>query len=277
MSKSYDLVLPGLPTLLAQAADAAQSFVGAARSDVRERIAGLDGKPDRKLADAEQHIVHGFGWYASYAELMREVAGWAAALNARGEFGEIEALLAQLLFAEYCAQFVGGIPMNQGEVIRPFDLTGDVSALHQLEAPAFRTLARNGGSQAVKTAIARHLVDARGRATLENSGLDETLTMVRDQFFGFANDKVAPHAHEWHLADELIPMALVDELSEMGVFGMTIPEEYGGLGMGKTAMCVVSEELSRAWIGVGSLATRSEIAAELILTGGTDEDRKSVV
>jgi (2S)-methylsuccinyl-CoA dehydrogenase len=273
MSKGSDLVLPGLPTLLAQAADAAQAFVGAARADVRERIAGLDGKPDRRLADAEQHIVHGFGWYASYAELMREVAGWAAALNARGEFGEIEALLAQLLFAEYCAQFMGGVPMNQGEVIRPFDLTGDASALHQLEAPAFRTLARNGGSQAVKTAIARHLVDARGRATLENSGLDETLTMVRDQFFGFANDKVAPHAHEWHLADALIPMSLVDELSEMGVFGMTIPEEYGGLGMGKTAMCVVSEELSRAWIGVGSLATRSEIAAELILTGGTDAQK----
>jgi (2S)-methylsuccinyl-CoA dehydrogenase len=59
----------------------------------------------------------------------------------------------------------------------------------------------------------------------------------------------------------------------MGVFGMTIPEEFGGLGMGKTAMCVVSEELSRGWIGVGSLATRSEIAAELILTGGTQEQK----
>jgi (2S)-methylsuccinyl-CoA dehydrogenase len=95
------------------------------------------------------------------------------------------------------------------------------------------------------------------------------LDMIRDQFHAFAQEKVTPHAHQWHLADTLIPMPLIDELSALGVFGMTIPEAHGGLGMGKTAMCVVSEELSRGWIGVGSLATRSEIAAELILCGGT--------
>jgi (2S)-methylsuccinyl-CoA dehydrogenase len=273
MTKHSDLILPGLPSLLTQAADAAQTFVGAVKGNVRAHIAGPDGKPDRKLADAEQHIVHGFGWYAAYAEMMREVAAWANSLNDEGGFGETEALLAQLLFAEYGAQLIGGIPMNQGEFIRPSDLGADAAALQYLDAPALKTLARNGGSQAVKTAIARHLVDARGRATLENCALDETLNMVRDQFFGLANDKVAPNAHEWHLADELIPMPLVEELSAMGVFGMTIPEEFGGLGMGKTAMCVVSEELSRAWIGVGSLATRSEIAAELILTGGTPEQK----
>jgi (2S)-methylsuccinyl-CoA dehydrogenase len=273
MTKHSDLILPGLASLLTQAADAAQTFVGAVKGNVRAHIAGPDGKPDRKLADAEQHIVHGFGWYAAYAEMMREVAAWANSLNDEGGFGETEALLAQLLFAEYGAQLIGGIPMNQGEFIRPSDLGADAAALQYLDAPALKTLARNGGSQAVKTAIARHLVDARGRATLENCALDETLNMVRDQFFGLANDKVAPNAHEWHLADELIPMPLVEELSAMGVFGMTIPEEFGGLGMGKTAMCVVSEELSRAWIGVGSLATRSEIAAELILTGGTPEQK----
>jgi (2S)-methylsuccinyl-CoA dehydrogenase len=268
-----DLVLAGLPALLDQAASAAQAFVAAVRPAVRARVAGEDGRPDRARADLEQHVVHGFGWYASYAELMREVAGWAGALDARGEFGEVEALLAQLLFAEYGAQLAGGIPMNQGEIIRPGDLTDDAGALVLLDAPALRTLVRKGGTQAVKTAIARHLADARGRAILENTGLDEMFDMVRDQFFAFANEKVAPHAHQWHLDDVLIPLTLVEELGEMGVFGMTIPEAYGGLGMGKTAMCVVSEELSRAWIGVGSLATRSEIAAELILTGGTEAQK----
>ena len=53
-----------------------------------------------------------------------------------------------------------------------------------------------------------------------------------------------------------------------------MPEEFGGLGLGKEAMCVVSEELSRGYIGVGSLGTRSEIAAELILGGGTDEQKQ---
>lgn len=264
------LLLDGLVALLDGAADAAQAFVAAARPQVKARISGADGKVDRALADVEQHIVHGFGWFASYAEMLREVARWAAKLEAEGGFGEIEALLAQLLFAEYGAQMLGGIPMNQGEIIRATDISDDLSAL---DAPAFRTLVRAGGGQPVKSAIARHLVDARGRATLENCGLDETLDMVRDQFFALSNEKVAPFAHQWHLKDELIPLSLVEELGEMGVFGMTIPEEYQGLGMGKTAMCVVSEELSRGWIGVGSLATRSEIAAELILTGGTDEQK----
>ncbi len=264
------LLLPDLPSLLNGAADAAQEFLLCARPQVAARIAGPDGRVDRRLADVEQHIVHGYGWFAAYAEMMREVAGWAARLNAQGSFGEIEALLAQLLFAEYGAQMLGGIAMNQGETIRPADLCDDLSAL---DAPAFQTLVRRGGGQAVKTAIARHLVEARGRATLEQCGLDDMFDMIRDQFFAFSNEQVVPHAHQWHLQDELIPLSLVQQLGEMGVFGMTIPEQFGGLGMGKTAMCVVSEELSRGWIGVGSLATRSEIAAELILTGGTDAQK----
>jgi len=267
------LVLPGLTALLAGAADAAQAFVAVIRPTIRARIAGADGKPDRALADLEQHVVHGFGWYATYAELMREVANWAARLEAVRAFSEVDALLAQLLFAEYGAQLLGGIPMNQGETIRPADLTEDPVVIALLEAPPLRLLIHKGGTQAVKTAIARHLADARGRPTLEHCGLDSMFDMIRDQFFAFSQAKVAPFAHQWHLADDLIPLPLIEELGALGVFGMTIPERYGGLGMGKTAMCVVSEELSRGWIGVGSLATRSEIAAELILTSGTEAQK----
>ncbi|MDI1365594.1 MAG: acyl-CoA dehydrogenase family protein [bacterium] len=268
------IILPGLTGLLRDAATAAQGFVAQLHPIVKARIAGPNGKVDRKLADLEQHAVHGFGWYASYAELLNQVAGWAERLEATGRFTEIEALLAQLLFAEYATQMVGGIAMNQGEMIRPIDLTDDRSVMNLLFAPALVTLMTKGGGQAVKTAIARRLGEARGRPTLENTGLDETYEMIRDQFHAFAEEKVTPFAHEWHLKDELIPLELVHELGELGVFGLTIPEEYGGSGMGKTAMCVVSEELSRAWIGVGSLATRSEIAAELILTGGTEAQKQ---
>jgi (2S)-methylsuccinyl-CoA dehydrogenase len=268
------LVLPGLTGLLREAVTAAQGFVAQLHPIVKARIAGPDRRVDRKLADLEQHAVHGFGWYASYAELLNQVAGWAERLESTGRFTEIEALLAQLLFAEYATQMVGGIAMNQGEMIRPVDLTDDRSVMNLLFAPALVTLMTKGGGQAVKTAIARRLGEARGRPTLENTGLDETFEMIRDQFHAFAEEKVTPFAHEWHLKDELIPLDLVEELGALGVFGLTIPEEYGGSGMGKTAMCVVSEELSRAWIGVGSLATRSEIAAELILTGGTEAQKQ---
>jgi (2S)-methylsuccinyl-CoA dehydrogenase len=146
--------------------------------------------------------------------------------------------------------------------------------LNRLYSNGLMKLMVEGGTQAVKTRVAQLLAEARGRPTLEQTGLDETFEMIRDQFHAFAEEKVSPFAHEWHLKDQLIPIELVEELGALGVFGLTIPEEFGGSGMGKTAMCVVSEELSRAWIGVGSLATRSEIAGELILTGGTHAQKE---
>jgi (2S)-methylsuccinyl-CoA dehydrogenase len=273
-SKTDSLILPGLTGLLREAADAATLFVAEAKPVVKAAISGEGGKIDRKLADEHQHQVHGYGWYAAYAELMNQVAGWAERLQAAGAFGEVEALLAQLLFSEYCAQLVGGVPMNQGEIVRPAHLVTDRAVLNRLYSNGLMKLMVEGGTQDVKTRIALHLAQARGRPTLENTGLDETFEMIRDQFHAFAEEKVTPFAHEWHLKDQLIPIELVEELGALGVFGLTIPEEYGGSGMGKTAMCVVSEELSRAWIGVGSLATRSEIAGELILTGGTEAQKQ---
>ena len=98
---------------------------------------------------------------------------------------------------------------------------------------------------------------------------DDTLDLVREQFRRFAEEQIAPHAHGWHTEDVLIPLEVIEALAEMGVFGLTVPEDWGGLGMGKAAMCVVTEELARGYIGVGSLGTRSEIAAELIRLAGT--------
>lgn len=271
---TQDLILPDLVGLLARAAGEAETFLAAVKPRIKARISDVAGRPDRVLADAEQHVVHGLGWYATYATLIQEVADWARALAAGGCFGETEALLAQLLIGEYSAQLAGGIPMNQGEMIRPTDLTEAPEELDLLNGPALADLRRLGATQAVKSALARRLADNSGEATLEATGLDETNQLIRDQFFSFGREKIAPHAHQWHLNDELIPLEMVEELGRLGVFGLTVPEEFGGLGMGKMAMCVVSEELSRAWIGVGSLATRSEIAAELILCGGTAEQKQ---
>ncbi len=263
-----DLILPGLVPLLRDAADTVAAFVQDAKAPVKAKIS-VAGKIDRKLADAEQHAVHGYGWYASYSEMLNQVAGWAERLTAEGKFGETEALLAQLLFAEYAAQLIGGIAMNQGEVIRPADLGIEQETLQRLFSASLVMFITHGGGQAVKTRVAELVAASRGKATVEATGLDEVFEMIRDQFHGFAEEKVIPHAHQWHLKDELIPLELLEELGQLGVFGLTLPEEYGGAGLGKTAMCVVSEELSRAWIGVGSLGTRSEIAGELIMANGT--------
>jgi (2S)-methylsuccinyl-CoA dehydrogenase len=237
-------------------AAAAEAYAAAARSAVKARVAG-GGRIDRAAADREQHVVHGLAWVATYAETLKEVANWARGLHAAGTFGETEELLAKLLASEYAAQLAGGVPMTQVEAIRPADFG--------VAAPgAVMTV-----TQAEKTRLAELLRDSAGRATLERTGLDEDFETIRDQFRKFADAEVAPFAHGWHLKDELIPLEILQHMGELGVFGLTIPEEFGGAGLGKTAMCVVSEELSRGYIGVGSLGTRSEIAAELILSGGT--------
>ena len=105
---SAALILPDLCQHLRSAAQSAEAFVAKARVSIRDLVS-RDGKLDRKALDREQHAVHGFGWYATYAELFREVANWAEALEADGKFGEVEALLAQLLISEYAAQMLGGI------------------------------------------------------------------------------------------------------------------------------------------------------------------------
>ena len=266
-------ILPELTTLLTKAVAASDKYVASAKSALMDRV-GTDGRVDRKKMDVEQHAAHGFGWIATYGETLRETLAWAERLTEEGKFGDIEALLTQILFGRYLAEMVGGIPMNQGEIIRPHELGlhSEAEALYQ--TPEVKSLITEGLTTDTMAAAAKHLPDALGRATVEETGLDETLSMIRDQFRRFSDDRIVPYAHEWHLKNDYIPMDVVEAMAELGVFGLTIPEEYGGLDLGKTSMCVVSEELSRAYIGTGSLGTRSEIAGELILIGGTDEQKE---
>jgi len=267
-------VLDGLVPAMGDAVAAVETYVAAAKAAAADVLL-TDGKPDRTALFEHQHMAHGLAWVATYLETLRETANWAARLEAEGEFGEIEHLLSQILFSDYLASLIGGVAMNQGEVIRPHEFgPAALDAVLTLEkTPVVQRFLFEGKTAAAMAAAAKHLPDSLSRATVEKDGLDETMDMVRDTFRKFATDKVLPHAHEWHLNNDYIPMDVVDEMAELGVFGLTIPEEFGGLGMGKTAMCVVSEELSRGYIGTGSLGTRSEIAAELILIGGTEDQK----
>lgn len=266
-------VIENLTATLTEAISAADTYKSALRTKI-DAILAPEGKVDRKAFAAHQHIAHGFAWIVTTIETLRETANWAIRLEEESKFGEIEALLTQILFSEYLAQLATGVAMNQGEVIRPHELGTATEAAALASAPAVQTLITLGKSPAAMAAAATHLPDSLSRATLENTGEDETMTMIRDQFRRYTDDKIVPYAHEWHLNNDYIPMDVVNEMAELGVFGLTIPEEHGGLGMGKTAMCVVSEELSRGYIGTGSLGTRSEIAAELIIIGGTQEQKE---
>ncbi len=254
----------------------ATGAVRAARLYVEQaRLAGLaavsvDGRMDPALIEREQRRVHGFAWVATVVESLAQVTAWAGRLADQGSLGEGEALILQIGFGEYLAQICGGIPMSQNELVRPADL-GTAVAVAELQADfSVQGFLSDGNTPANRARLAELL--ATGWEADARVG-DDTLDMIRDQFRRFSDARIAPFAHAWHLADALIPDEVVAEMAELGVFGVCISPDFGGLGLGKLAMCIVSEELSRGWIAAGSLGTRSEIAGELIVANGTPEQK----
>jgi len=260
-------VLTDLMGLTEAALPEVTALFEAGREALRGKVTS-GGKVSAPLMEAHQYAAHSLSWLATYHESLVQLRAWATRLAETGALGDMERLLLQIGFGEYLAQIAGGIPMSQGEMARVSDLE-----LTWVPGEAAARLIAFGNSQAARSALVALMQDNQGRATFGASGLDAELEMIRDQFRRFADAEVTPHAHGWHLRDELIPMEIIEKLAEMGVFGLTIPEEFGGFGLSKASMVVVSEELSRGYIGVGSLATRTEIAAELILCGGTEAQK----
>jgi (2S)-methylsuccinyl-CoA dehydrogenase len=254
---------------IATAMDAAAALLARATGAVRAWVSA-DGGLDRQRLEREQHAVHGLAWLATYVEALRQMQGWAGRLRATGRFGELEEDLLAVAVGEYLARILGGIPMSQGETVRLAALGLDPAAIERFGEGGVGRLIRDGNTAARRARLAAQIADGRfGDWSLD----DDTLELIREQFRRFAEEQVRPHAQGWHRRDELIPLPVVEAVAELGVFGLTIPEEQGGLGLGKAAMCVVTEELSRGYIGVGSLGTRSEIAAELIGQAGTEAQK----
>jgi (2S)-methylsuccinyl-CoA dehydrogenase len=251
-----------------QALNAAEALVEEARRSLRARVGG--GRIDNAALEREQFAAHGLAWYATYATALRQMLEWAERLNASGRLAERERLILQAAFGEYLAQMAGGLAMSQGEIARPADLGIEKAAVALQADQAAGQLMREGNSAATRQRVAELIADGEyGEAALG----EESLAMIREQFHRFA-DGHREDAHRWHREDRLIPIEVIEELAGLGIFGLTVPEEHGGLGLGKLAMCVVTEELSRGYIGLGSLGTRSEIAAELIRLGGTEAQKK---
>jgi len=268
------IVMPDLLATTQQALESLDTLFEAAKATVKSLVS-KEGRVSSGLMEQHQAAAHGLSWLATYHESMRQMQNWATKLTEAGEFGEAEELLHQIACGEYHAQIVGGVPMSQGEIVRLSDIKIPAAVQQEYQNAAVMNLIANGNTQAARTRLVELMQEQAGNVIFGASGLDEELEMIREQFRRFSVDKVEPHAHEWHLNDELIPMEIIEELAELGVFGLTIPEELGGFGLSKASMAVVSEELSRGYIGVGSLGTRSEIAAELIICGGTDEQKEN--
>lgn len=255
-------------TNCAAALRAADIYADTARVSLRRQLV-QDGKLDRWLLEKHQYACHGFSWLATYVQALHQTLNWATALDKDGNFTELEELIVRIGFGEYLSQMLGGIPMSQGEIIRAQDMGLGAAEITALNTAEVAQLIMTGNTPENLEKLARLIEHSVDTGVFGDPGLDETYSMIRDQFRRFAHEEIMPHAHEWHLKDAYIPMDIIDKMSEMGVFGLTIPAQYGGSELGKTSMCIVSEELARGYIGVGSLGTRSEIAAELIMGGGT--------
>lgn len=252
---------------------AARAYCDTLRVTLAERVAPA-GSPDAGRLEREQHAVHGFAWAAATLAALEATVDWAARADAGGRFGASEQLALRIGFGEALAQLAFGLPMSASEVVRPAAFGCESAARVLADTPAVARFLNHGSTAETRAAFAALLAD--GQRPDETLG-DETLDMVREQFRAFTSERITPHAHQWHLADALIPDDVIAEMAQLGVFGVCIPEAHGGLGLGKLAMAVVSEELSRGWICAGSLGTRSEIAGELITANGTDQQKAALL
>jgi (2S)-methylsuccinyl-CoA dehydrogenase len=261
-----------LTATLRQAIAAIEGLLADATRAVEQRVV-VEGRPMQRVFDREQRATHGLAWLATYVEAVRQLGAYAARLAASGNFDEVEDLIVRIGAGEYLAQILGGIPMSQGEFVRPADFGLSPSAVAARVTPAIEHLIASGNT-AQRRARLVELMRLHHDATVGACGLDDTLESIREEMRKFAESEVAPHAQRWHLANSYIPLGVIEQMAELGVFSLTTPEDYGGMGLGKESMCVVSEELSRGYIGVGSLGTRSEIASDLILASGTEEQKR---
>ncbi|HKT54045.1 MAG TPA: acyl-CoA dehydrogenase family protein, partial [Caulobacteraceae bacterium] len=233
-----------------------------------------DGKIRPDLLDQHQLAAHGLAWCATYVRALEQLQAWATRLEAAGGFGPMESAILEVGFGEYLAQLDGGIGLSPGEIVRPTDLGLSGLGAGELRSGAAAELIASGRRAALRGEIATMAADGLESGAFGRNGLDDdTVDMLRNEIRRFVDKAVAPAAHGWHRADALIPSAIIDQLADLGVFGITIAEEHGGLGLGKLAMCVVTEELSRGYLGVGSLGTRAEIAGEMIASVGAPGQR----
>jgi len=259
--------------LLESAAEAASTLRDSAVEAVAAKVSS-GGQIDGAALEREERAAHGLAWVATYAAAIEQLASYAKRVAGEGRFGEIERLLTQIGACEYLGQLFGGVMMSQGEIVRMHELGVDENDLIGFIAaarPLIESVTPDTRSSVVE--LIKYAQSAAA-ANYGDPGLNETFEDIRNEMRRFSEAEVVPNAQEWHLKDEYIPLPLIAKMSELGVFSLTLPEEYGGLGLGKEAMCVVSEELSRGYIGVGSLGTRSEIAEELILNAGTDAQKQ---
>ena len=221
---------------------------------------------DGQRIDDHQVLAERVAYAATEARAARELVEFAARA---GEAGRGSAAL-EATAAAGAADLVTSLWQRLAPAADDLGIGDD--AFQSAFPPDVRASLRRVGNEAVFRALGREVAARRGR---NETPLDETLEQVREAVREFAEKEIAPHAESIHRNDETIPEEFIRKMAELGYFGLSVPEAYGGTEMGNLAMILTTEELSRASLaGAGSLITRPEILTKALLAGGTEAQKK---
>jgi (2S)-methylsuccinyl-CoA dehydrogenase len=216
--------------------------------------------------DSHQVLAERVAYAATEERAARELLRYTERLRDEGRSREI--------LETTCAAAVAELATRLRERLEPTvdDLGLGEPALEAAFPAELRSLARRAAHESVLRALGRHAAETGGQ---DRPPLDETLEQVRRAVREFADREVAPHAERIHRRDELVPESFIQKMGELGYFGLSIPDAYGGFELGSLAMILTTEELSRASLAAaGSLITRPEILAKALLQGGTEEQKR---
>jgi (2S)-methylsuccinyl-CoA dehydrogenase len=248
---------------------AVQQLVTTTDTVVREALEVASRRTDGgKNIDDEQVHCERLAYAATEAAAARDLLAYAQAAAGQGDKDRSVAEMAGVFAAEVAQRLAGNIDAHPAE----FGLSDD-RLNRTLAAAATKGLVRDALSDARVRAIGRHVMQQRG---VNHCWMDNELAqMTRDSVRQFAEAEVAPIAEHIHRHDALVPDSIISKMSELGFFGMSVPEEFGGQGMGNLPMIITTEELSRCSLAAaGSLITRPEILTKALLKGGTEAQKK---
>jgi (2S)-methylsuccinyl-CoA dehydrogenase len=242
-----------------------RTIVTAARAAIDEAIR-VARKTTQDGKGIDDHQVHAERVAYAATEV---AAAEALAVYANERDDETIGRMAAAFAGEIGAKLAATIEAHEAD----FGVSGAVLD-KTLRAAEVRTAIRAAQHESRFREIGREVIRTRGA---NNGYIDGDIAeMARDSARQFARKDVAPLAEHIHRHDEMVPESIIRAMRELGYFGMSIPEEYGGQGMGNLAMIVITEELSCASLAAaGSLITRPEILTKALLKGGTDAQKKT--
>jgi (2S)-methylsuccinyl-CoA dehydrogenase len=248
--------------------DGVERIVAAVDAVVRESLAVASKRTaGGKGIDDEQVHVERLAYAATEARAARDLLTYAAGVAVHGSDPTVGAMAAAFA-GEVAAKLRAQVEAHPDE----FGI-GDDRLNATLGSAEIRQLVRAATADRALAAIGRQVMEQRGA---NHSWLpDEMASMTRDSVRQFAEAEVLPIAEHIHRTDDLVPDALISKMGELGFFGMAVPEEYGGGGMGNLGMIITTEELSRCSLAAaGSLITRPEILTKALLKGGTETQKQ---